>query len=164
MDGTPTYNPHSRPNPIRRSFSGKIREKIMTDTLQNYSILVVEDDASGLAIISVMLRRLGVRTVMERYAGSALERAKRMPKVDAVFLDLGLPDGNGYEVLQQLKSDPELQDVPVVAVTARDPSTEMPKAKEAGFDGFLGKPLNRNRFPDQVRRIIEGESVWEVYR
>ena len=34
----------------------------------------------------------------------------------------------------------------------------------AGFDGFLGKPLNRNRFPEQVRRILEGEGVWEVYR
>jgi two-component system cell cycle response regulator DivK len=40
----------------------------------------------------------------------------------------------------------------------------MTKAQEAGFNGFLGKPLNRTRFPDQVRRIIDGESVWEVYR
>ncbi len=130
---------------------------------KNYIALVVEDDTSGLAIISVMLRRLGMRTVMERYAGSALERAKRMPKIDLVFLDLGLPDGDGYQVLEQLKNEPTLRDVPVVAVTARDASTEMVKAQAAGFDGFLGKPLNRNRFPDQVRRIINGESVWEVY-
>jgi two-component system cell cycle response regulator DivK len=40
----------------------------------------------------------------------------------------------------------------------------MAKAQDAGFDGFLGKPLNRKRFPDQVRRIINGESVWETYR
>lgn len=131
---------------------------------QNCNALVVEDDVSGLAVISVMLRRLGIRTVMERYAGSVLERAKRMQKVDVIFLDLGLPDGNGYEVLKELRSELELQNVPVVAVTARDASTEMVKAQEAGFDGFLGKPLNRNRFPDQVRRILNGEGVWEVYR
>ena len=136
----------------------------MSDQFQNYSALVVEDDASGLAIISVMLRRLGMRTVMERYASLAVERAQKMSKLDVVFLDLGLPDGDGYEVLRELKGDPQLKDVPVVAVTARDASTEIPKAQEAGFDGFLGKPLNRNRFPDQVRRIIEGEAVWEVYR
>ena len=136
----------------------------MTDEFQNYSALVIEDDASGLAIISVMLRRLGMRTVMERYASSALERAEKMSRIDVVFLDLGLPDGDGYEVLQELKSKPELKDVPVVAVTARDASTEMPRAQQAGFDGFLGKPLNRNRFPEQVRRILEGEGVWEVYR
>lgn len=136
----------------------------MSDQFQNYSALVVEDDASGLAIISVMLRRLGMRTVMERYAGSAVERAQKMSKLDVVFLDLGLPDGDGYQVLKELKSNPQFQQVPVVAVTARDAGTEMPKAQEAGFDGFLGKPLNRNRFPDQVRRILEGEGVWEVYR
>lgn len=136
----------------------------MSDQFQNYSALVVEDDASGLAIISVMLRRLGMRTVMERYAGSAVERAQKMSKLDVVFLDLGLPDGDGYQVLKELKSNPKFQQVPVVAVTARDAGTEMPKAQEAGFDGFLGKPLNRNRFPDQVRRILKGESVWEVYR
>ena len=136
----------------------------MTDEFQGYSALVVEDDASGLAIISVMLRRLGLRTSMERYANSAAERARKMPKLDVVFLDLGLPDGDGYEVLEELKRDPQLQNIPVIAVTARDAGTEMPKAQKAGFDGFLGKPLNRNRFPDQVRRIINGEQVWEIYR
>ena len=131
---------------------------------QNCTALVVEDDVSGLAVISVMLRRLGIRTVMERYASAVVDRAVRMPKVDVIFLDLGLPDGDGYEVLTALKSMPELETIPVIAVTARDASTEMVKTKEAGFDGFLGKPLNRNRFPDQVRRILNGEGVWEVYR
>jgi two-component system cell cycle response regulator DivK len=135
----------------------------MTEQFQNYTALVVEDDASGLSILSVMLRRIGMRTVMERYARSAIERAKKMSQVDLVFLDLGLPDGDGYEVLAALKQDPALQQVPVIAVTARDATTEMAKAQTAGFDGFLGKPLNRNRFPDQVRRILAGEGVWEVY-
>ncbi len=131
---------------------------------QNYTALVVEDDASGLAVISVMLRRLGMQTAMERYANAVLELARRTPKIDVIFLDLGLPDGDGYEVLTWLRNDPLLKDVPVIAVTARDASTEMAKAHKAGFDGFLGKPLNRKRFPDQVRRIINGESVWETYR
>lgn len=131
---------------------------------ENYDALVVEDDVSGLAIISVMLRRLGMRTMMERYASSVVERAQRMPKVDVIFLDIGLPDGDGYQVLKALRALPELKQVPIIAVTARDAATEMVKAQEAGFDGFLGKPLNRNRFPDQVRRILAGESVWEVYR
>lgn len=136
----------------------------MAEDLKNYSALVVEDDASGLAIISVMLRRLGMRTFMERFADSAIERAKSTTKLDVVFLDLGLPDADGYEVLKALRSDPKLKDIPVIAVTARDAGTELPKTQEAGFDGFLGKPLNRNRFPDQVRRIIKGEGVWEIYQ
>lgn len=134
-----------------------------SDKFQNYIALVVEDDASGLAILSVMLRRIGVRTVMERFARDAVDRAKKMTKVDIIFLDLGLPDGDGYEVLAQLKREPALKSVPIVAVTARDAGTEIAKAQAAGFNGFLGKPLNRNRFPDQIRRIMDGEAVWEVY-
>jgi two-component system cell cycle response regulator DivK len=133
------------------------------DQFQNYIALVVEDDPSGLSILSVMLRRMGVRTVMERYAATAIERAKKMDKVDLIFLDLGLPDGDGYQVLAELKEDPAWQHVPIIAVTARDAATEMPRAQAAGFDGFLGKPLNRNRFPEQVSRILAGEGVWEVY-
>ncbi len=132
--------------------------------LENYVALVVEDDATGLAIISVMLRQLGMHTYMERYAGGALERVKKMQNVDVVFLDLGLPDGDGYEILRELKNEPKLKDVPIIAVTARDAGTEMPKAQAAGFDGFLGKPLNRTRFPGQVRRILAGKKVWETYR
>ncbi len=135
----------------------------MTENFQNSMALVIEDDPSGLSILAVMLRRIGIRTVMERYARSAVETAKKMDKVDVIFLDLGLPDGDGYEVLAQLKKEPALKQVPVVAVTARDATTEIAKAQAAGFDGFLGKPLNRNRFPDQVRRIFAGEGVWEVY-
>src|SRR4030095_13575392 len=82
-----------------------------TDKFQTYIALVVEDDASGLAILSVMLRRIGVRTVMERYASAAIDRAKQMTKVDMIFLDLGLPDGDGYEVLAQLKKEAGLKNV-----------------------------------------------------
>jgi two-component system cell cycle response regulator DivK len=136
----------------------------MTTTFENYNALVVEDDVAGLAIISVMLRRLGMHTIMERFAGAVPDRAKRMAKIDIVFLDLGLPDGDGYDVLEHLRQMPEMSTVPIIAVTARDADTEMHRARQAGFDGFLGKPLNRNRFPEQVRRILDGESVWETYR
>jgi two-component system cell cycle response regulator DivK len=46
-------------------------------------------------------------------------------------------------------------------VTAEASTDQMNKAKSAGFDGFLGKPLDPDKFPDQIRRILNGESVWE---
>jgi two-component system cell cycle response regulator DivK len=51
--------------------------------------------------------------------------------------------------------------VPIIAVTAEASLEQMNKAKESGFDGFLGKPLDPDRFPDQIRRILSGEPVWE---
>jgi len=50
----------------------------------------------------------------------------------------------------------------VVAVTAYASQKQMKKSLKAGFDGFLGKPLDADRFPEQVRRIIAGEQVWEL--
>jgi two-component system cell cycle response regulator DivK len=49
-----------------------------------------------------------------------------------------------------------------VAVTAEASLEQLTKARQAGFDGFLGKPLDMDRFPDQVRRILAGEPVWEM--
>jgi two-component system cell cycle response regulator DivK len=50
----------------------------------------------------------------------------------------------------------------VVAVTADANAASMEKARQAGFDGFLGKPIDPDRFPEQIRRVLQGEQVWEV--
>jgi two-component system cell cycle response regulator DivK len=85
-----------------------------------------------------------------------------MPKVDLILMDLRLPHEDGYEALEQLRADPDLRDTLVVVVTAQASSVEMQKARQAGFDGFLSKPLDADEFPGQIRRILEGESVWEM--
>jgi two-component system cell cycle response regulator DivK len=91
-----------------------------------------------------------------------VEFAKTMPKVDLILMDLRLPHEDGYEALEQIRSDSELRDTLVVVVTAQASSVEMQKARQAGFDGFLSKPLDADVFPEQIRRILEGESVWEM--
>ena len=50
----------------------------------------------------------------------------------------------------------------VVAVTAEANTEQMSRARAAGFDGFLGKPLDTDKFPDQIRRMLRGEPVWEL--
>ena len=61
-----------------------------------------------------------------------------------------------------MRSAPQFKDTLVVAVTAEASSEQIAKARLAGFDGFLGKPLDPDRFPDQIRRILNGEAVWEL--
>jgi two-component system, cell cycle response regulator DivK len=52
----------------------------------------------------------------------------------------------------------------VVLITAHGNSSELDKARAAGFDGYLSKPLNVRRFPEQIRRILQGEQVWDMER
>ena len=89
-----------------------------------------------------------------------LDQIRRIPKVSVIFLDLEMPRYNGYEILAMLKSLPELAGVPVIAYTTH--ISHMREARVAGFDSFLGKPLNRQLFPKQLARILQGEEVWEV--
>jgi two-component system cell cycle response regulator DivK len=71
-----------------------------------------------------------------------------------------MPGLNGYDVLAQLRTDMLFQTVPVVAYTVH--VSEINAAHEKGFDSFIGKPLDPDRFPDQLARILRGEPVWET--
>jgi len=132
--------------------------------LSSINALVVEDDAGGMAIIGVMMRFLNIKAYINTTGEGVIQMAKAMkPRPDIIFCDINLPRTTGYEVLKEIRADDELSDMLVIAVTAQDADTEIPKAREAGFDGYIGKPLNRMRFPKQLRRIFAGEAVWETY-
>jgi two-component system cell cycle response regulator DivK len=90
-----------------------------------------------------------------------VEYADTLPRLDLILMDIRLPYEDGYGALKKIRSASHLRSIPIVAVTAEASEGQMRKAKESGFDGFLGKPLDPDRFPDQIRRILNGESVWE---
>jgi two-component system, cell cycle response regulator DivK len=128
------------------------------------SALAVEDDAGGMAIIGVMMRYLGMKAYINTSGEGVVELARSMkPRPNVIFLDINLPKTTGYDVLKQIRADEKLKGVLVIAVTAQDADTEIPKCKNAGFDGYIGKPISRSRFPRQLRRILSGEPVWETY-
>jgi len=126
-------------------------------------VLVVEDNVPNFVLIARLLAYMGIQKCEWKTTGwGVVEFAKTMPKVDLILMDLRLPHEDGYEALEQIRSDSELRDTLVVVVTAQASSVEMQKARQAGFDGFLSKPLDADVFPEQIRRILEGESVWEM--
>jgi len=80
---------------------------------------------------------------------------------DLILLDLRLPVEDGYTVLRKIRDTCRFAHTRVVAVTGNATIEEMRKAQREGFDGFLGKPLLPERFVGQLRRILNGEPVWE---
>ena len=136
----------------------------MSTEFADVNALVVEDDAGGMAIIGVMMRYLGIKAYINTSGQGVVEMAHAMkPMPNMIFLDINLPRTSGYEILKQIRADEKLKGVMVIAVTAQDADTEIPKCKEAGFNGYIGKPLSRSRFPRQLRRILNNEEVWETY-
>lgn len=126
-------------------------------------ILVVEDNVSNFVLIARLLAFMGVQKCEWKTTGwGVVDFANTMPRVDLILMDLRLPHEDGYDALRQVRNDPVLASTRVVVVTAHGSSAEMQKAREAGFDGFLSKPLDADRFPEQIKEILDGEEVWDL--
>ncbi|MFQ5611655.1 MAG: response regulator [Anaerolineae bacterium] len=126
-------------------------------------VLVVEDNLQNLVLVARLLAFIGVRRYEWKASGwQVLEFADTMPRVDLVLMDIHLPYEDGYEALARLRSNPKFEKTRVVAITADANPASREKARRAGFDGFLGKPIDPDRFPDQIRAILQGEEVWDL--
>lgn len=126
-------------------------------------ILVVEDNVANFVLVARLLAYVGVEHCEWKTTGwGVVDFAKTMPRVDLILMDLRLPHEDGYEALRHVRSHPKLRDTRVVVITARASNAEMKKAREAGFDGFITKPLDTDQFPEQIRQILGGEEVWDL--
>lgn len=124
-------------------------------------VLVVEDNVSNFVLIARMLGFLGIHCEWKTSGYEVVEYADTLPKVDLILMDIRLPYEDGYSALKKIRNS-RLKDVPVIAVTAEASPEQINKARQAGFNGFLGKPLDPDQFPDQIQRILDGEPVWEM--
>jgi two-component system cell cycle response regulator DivK len=125
-------------------------------------VLVVEDNVPNFVLIARMLAFMGVQRCEWKTSGwQVVQFADTLPRIDLILMDIRLPYEDGYQALQKVRASPRLKSTLVVAVTAEASDEQMTKAKNAGFDGFLGKPLDPDRFPEQIKRILNGQPVWE---
>jgi CheY-like chemotaxis protein len=132
--------------------------------LQGKRIFVVEDDPSNLAIITTILRRYGASVPFETWGSGTVDKLRSILPIDLILLDLALPRGlTGYDVFDAIKEVPDLKDIPVVLVTAADPTIEMVKARAKGINGFISKPLSYATFGKAIAAILDGEEVWGDY-
>jgi len=112
-------------------------------------VLVVDDDGRNRKLVRDVLRRDGLDTIEAASAADALALA-RAHVPDLVLMDLRLPDLDGAEALRRLHADPATAHIPVVALTAVAGAREA--LLEAGFAGYVEKPIDVRALPDEVRR------------
>ena len=126
------------------------------------TVLVVEDNVSNFVLIARMLGYLGIHCEWKTSGYEVVEYADTLPRLDLILMDIRLPYEDGYGALKKIRASEHLKSIPIVAVTAEASDEQITKARSAGFDGFLGKPLDPDRFPEQIRRILGGDPVWEL--
>jgi CheY-like chemotaxis protein len=116
-------------------------------------ILIVEDNAANLELVEYLLKAGGHRTLAATDGAEGVRMAReQLP--DLVICDLQMPVLNGYEALQQLRGDPALRAIPVIAVTAFSMPGDREKVVQAGFDGYLTKPIDPETFLQQIEKHI----------
>jgi two-component system cell cycle response regulator DivK len=164
-------DPISAAKTVSRPTSPRVDEKPVPARKDNLSIealptditvLVVEDNVSNFVLIARMLGYMGIHCEWKTSGYEVVEYADTLPRLDLILMDIRLPYEDGYGALRKIRTSPALKNTLVVAVTAESNLEQLNKARQYGFDGFLGKPLDMDRFPDQIRRILNREPVWEL--
>src|SRR5713226_8009880 len=116
-------------------------------------VLVIEDNPASLDLMVYLLQAFGHTPLSARDGLEGIAAAQReLP--DLILCDIQLPGADGVEVCRQLKKDPALQDIPLVAVTAYAMVGDREKLLAEGFNGYLGKPINPQTFTGQGRPYL----------
>jgi two-component system cell cycle response regulator DivK len=119
--------------------------------------LVIDDNAQNVKVLVQLLTKQSVTTTQVTNPSDIPNVISGLDQVDVIFLDLEMPGSDGFSVRDTLKT--KFPDAPIVAYTVH--ISEINAVRLAGFDGFLGKPLDNTRFPDQLARILRREPVWD---
>jgi CheY-like chemotaxis protein len=120
--------------------------------------LIIDDNVDNIGVLAELLTFYGMTYTQIEDPIEVAATLSSLTKLDVIFLDLEMPGLNGYDVMELLKHDANHKDVPVVAHTVH--TNEINNARQIGFHSFLAKPLDADRFSDQLKRILSGEHVW----
>ena len=121
------------------------------------TILIVEDNEKNMKLARDVLQAKGYAT-LEAVNGEDGVRLALAHKPDMVLMDIQLPDINGVEAFTLIRANAETAHIPVVAFTASVTPMDRNRITDAGFDGFIGKPVNLKEFLETVRKTLEGKA------
>lgn len=117
-------------------------------------ILITEDNEKSRKLMREVLRVKGYQTIETETAEEGIRIAQES-RPALILMDLQLPGMNGFAALTSLRADPRTQVIPVIAVTASAMTHSRPQILAAGFDAYLGKPINLKEFLEVVRQMLD---------
>ena len=120
-------------------------------------ILIVEDSPDNMKLFRTLLTMKGHR-IVELASGAGLLETIESAQPALVLMDIQLPGKDGFALLQEIRQSPH-RGLRIVALTAHAMAGDQERALQAGFDGYLTKPIDIRRFPEQVGRALDGQAV-----
>lgn len=130
------------------------------------NVLYVEDDAASRAVLT-MAQRMNPGVIDLTMFEDSHDFERKLidldPQPELILLDIHMRPYTGFEMLKIIRTHPEYDCIPVVALTASVMNEEIQLLREAGFHGVLSKPLNLDEFPHLIQRTMDGEQIWYVW-
>jgi CheY-like chemotaxis protein len=122
--------------------------------LSGRRVLVVDDDPRNLFALSSLLERHGARVLPASSAQDAFDALDENDDVAVTFMDMMMPEVDGYEATRRLRQDPRLRSMPIIALTAKTMPGDREKALEAGCNDFVPKPVEGEQLYSVVARWL----------
>lgn len=116
-------------------------------------VLHVEDNSDNRLLVRRVLQAYGYKVIEAENASKAREMVKNY-QPDLILMDINMPDVDGYTLTNELKAMPKLQGIPIVAITANVMKGDRERTLSAGCDGYIEKPIDVDKFIDQVERFL----------
>jgi len=120
-------------------------------------ILIVEDSPDNMKLFRTLLTLRG-HAVTGLSGGDGLLEGIGRAEPELVLMDIQLPGKDGFELLQEIRQSSH-RELRVLALTAHAMSGDRERALQAGFDGYITKPIDIREFPEQVNRALAGERI-----
>jgi CheY-like chemotaxis protein len=120
-------------------------------------VLYIDDDKANRMLVRRVLMAADFEVDEADNAQTGIQMARTNPP-DIILMDMSMPEMDGLRATQQLRNIPELKSIPVVIVTANVMQVHREKSAEAGSDGFIGKPIDIDKFPEQVSQYLRKHS------
>lgn len=129
------------------------------------AVLYIEDDPGSREIMELLLAgEMGLDnvTILNDSTDFLSKLQTLRPQPDIILLDIHVPPYDGFEMLTMLRGIEAFKDTPVIALTASVMNDEVARLKTTGFNSVISKPINQDKFPDILNRVLNGESIWRV--
>ena len=117
------------------------------------TILMAEDNATNRELLRELLESRG-HTVFEACDGQETLDLVESEKPDVLLLDIGMPVLDGFAVVRKIRENPRIASLPIVAVTAYAMQGDREKIMNAGFNGYLSKPINSGSLAQELERVL----------
>lgn len=116
-------------------------------------ILYIEDKADNRMLVRRVLLAEGIAVIEAENAEQGIALAK-MERPDLILMDINMPGKDGYTATADIRNMPELDHIPIIALTANVMKGDKERSMDAGCDGYIPKPIDIDRFPSEVMHFI----------